>query len=353
MTSGDAAGVPAVKLARPSLAIVVVTYNSREDVGPLLDAASLQLGPADQLIVVDNASADGTADFVAERAPKAQLERVTENLGFAGGVNLGVSLAKTDLVLLLNPDAVPQPDCLDALAKVAEEEPTWGCWQAMVALADGEHVNTAGGRLHFLGFGWSGAWGDPVSAHQGRRTVGFASGAALCIRRDLWHQLDGFDPHYFMYCEDLELSVRVRSAGWKVGIEPAAVVAHDYDFDKGSGKWFYLERNRWATIIATYPPRLLLLMLPALLLFDLALVLVAAKGGWLGSKRRAMVAVARDLRHNLRRRKVVQATRTISEREFADAMTPTLDGEFFAGLAESKLVSGLQTAYWAGLRRLL
>lgn len=351
--SESAGGDAAEGQPRPSIAVVVVTYNSSADIVPLLHAVDAQLGPADQLIVVDNASVDDSAEVVARESTRAQVERLSVNVGFAGGVNVAVGLATTDLVLLLNPDAVPQPGCLDALAQVAVAEPGWGCWQAMVALSDGEHVNTAGGRLHFLGFGWSGAWGDPVAAHQGRRPVGFASGAALCIRREIWDALGGFDPHYFMYCEDLELSVRVRSAGWEVGIEPAAVVHHDYEFDKGIGKWFYLERNRWATIIATYPTRLLLLMLPALIAFDLALVLVAAKGGWLPSKRRAMVAVLRDLRHNLRRRKAVQASRTISDRAFAAALTPTLDGEFFAALAESKVVTGLQTTYWAGLRKLL
>ncbi|MDO9356846.1 MAG: glycosyltransferase family 2 protein [Solirubrobacteraceae bacterium] len=339
--------------SRPSLAVVVVTFNSAGDVGPLLDAVDDQLAEGDELIVVDNASTDGSADFVAERAPRARVERVAANLGFAGGVNVGVSLATTDLVLLLNPDAVPQPGCLEALVATAADEPTWGCWQAMVALADGEHVNTAGGRVHFLGFGWSGAWGDRVVDHQRRETVGFASGAALCIRRDLWNQLGGFDPHFFMYCEDLELSVRVRSAGWGVGVVPEAVVGHDYEFDKGITKWFYLERNRWATIIATYPGRLLALLFPFLVLFDLALWVVAWRGGWAASKRRATLAVLRDLRHNLRRRRTIQAQRTISSREFAAGLTPTLDGEFFAGLADSRPIAGAQRAFWRAITALL
>ncbi len=84
-----------------------------------------------------------------------------------------------------------------------------------------------------------------------------------------------------MYGEDLDLSLRLRLAGWGVGVVPAARVEHDYDFAKGDYKWFHLERNRWWTLLAAYPAPLLALLAPALLAFELALLAVAARGGWL------------------------------------------------------------------------
>ena len=95
--------------------------------------------------------------------------------------------SRAPLVLLLNPDAVPAPGCLDALRACAAERPEWGAWQALVTMADGELVNTAGNVVHYLGFGWAGDLGRPVADVDPRpREVGFCSGAALVVRREAW-----------------------------------------------------------------------------------------------------------------------------------------------------------------------
>ena len=73
------------------------------------------------------------------------------------------------------------------------------------------------------------------------------------MRRGAWDAAGGFDERYFMYGEDLDLSLRLRLAGWGLGLARAAEVAHDYEFAKGDYKWFYLERNRWWTVIGAYP----------------------------------------------------------------------------------------------------
>ncbi|MEH3055197.1 MAG: glycosyltransferase family 2 protein [Patulibacter minatonensis] len=335
------------------ISVIVVTYNSGHDVADGLARLSDQLGVGDELIVVDNASVDDSVAVVRAAAPAARVLALGENLGFAGGVNRGATEAAGELLLLLNPDAVPAPGCLDALRRAATDHPDWGCWQAMVALADGEHVNTAGGRMHLLGFGWSGDWGDPIDRSLTAHEVGFASGAALCVRTPLWRSLGGFDPRFFMYCEDLDLSVRLRSAGWGVGVAPDAVVEHDYEFDKGANKWFYLERNRWAVVLANYPARLLVLAFPLLLAFELALIPVALAGGWWPSKRRAVVAAVRDLPHTLRRRRAVQAARVISDRAFAQSLTVDLDGEFFGPIARVAPIGAALRVYRALVLRAL
>ena len=148
-----------------------------------------------------------------------------------------------------------------------------------MTLPGGERVNTSGGVTHYLGFGWSGQHGEPTaSVGEGRREVSFASGAALVVRRSAWDRVGGFDPDYFMYGEDLDLSLRLWLAGFAVGLEPGARVAHDYEFSKGAEKWFLLERNRWLTVLGVYPRALLALTLPALLFSEIALLVVAARG---------------------------------------------------------------------------
>jgi GT2 family glycosyltransferase len=153
-----------------------------------------------------------------------------------------------------------------------------------------------------------------------------------------------------MYCEDLDLSLRLRLAGRAVGVVPTARVEHRYAFDKGAYKWFYLERNRWWTVLTTYPLRLLLFVLPALLGLELALLVIAARDGWLGAKLRSQRAVLRSLPRVLRRRRQVQALRSVSASEFAAALVSTMDSP---NLSVPPIALRLQAAYWALARRLL
>jgi hypothetical protein len=149
-----------------------------------------------------------------------------------------------------------------------------------------------------------------------------------------------------MYHEDVDLSLRLRLRGGRVGVEPAAVVDHDYEFAKGAAKWRLLERNRWATIVRTYPGPLLLVLAPALAATELALLVVAAAGGWLPEKLAASGDTLRALPRLLRERRAVQVTRTVSATEFAAALTPELDSTFLGRAGRSPLLNAALRTYW-------
>jgi N-acetylglucosaminyl-diphospho-decaprenol L-rhamnosyltransferase len=338
--------------AAPAVAVVVVCHDSAADLAATLPALTAQLRADDQLVVVDNASADGTPAAARALAPAATVIETGANLGFAGGCNVGARASSAPLLLFLNPDAVPAPGCIEALRACAQRRPAWGAWQALVTMGEGRLVNTAGNEVHFLGFGWAGRCGQPVAAAE-TAEVGFASGAALVVRREAWDAAGGFDARYFMYGEDLDLCLRLRLAGWAIGIEPAARVEHDYEFAKGAYKWFYLERNRWWTILAAYPPRLLALLAPALVCFELALLPAAWRGGWLGAKLRAQAAVVRLLPAMLRRRRLVQATKRVPDAAFAAALTSSLDSPYLALAGKVPGLRAAQAAYWRAVRAAL
>jgi len=333
-----------------ALSVVIVAFESAAHLPATVDAVMAQLRDEDELLVVDNASSDSPEVAVGS---SVRVLRSAENLGFAGGCNLGASATSAEILFFLNPDAAPLPGCLDALRDAAGAHPDWGCWQALVAMKGGRTVNTSGGESHWLGIGWSGRLGDPVASVGEDRLVGFASGAALCVRRGAWEAAGGFDEDYFMYGEDLDLSLRLRLAGWGVGLAAGAAVEHDYEFVKGTQKWFLLERNRWLTVLGVYPAALLWLTLPALLAFELALLVVAARGGWLGAKARAQLAVARALPAALRRRAAVQASSRVGAAEFAAALTAGLDSPFLGPAAQIRPLAAGQAAYWRAVRGLL
>ena len=337
-----------------AVAVVIVCHDSAPALSETLPALLAQLRSDDELVVIDNASSDGSAEAARSLAPDAVVVSTGANLGFAGGCHAGADASSAPLLLFLNPDAVPAAGCVEALRACAAAQPEWGAWQAVVTMHGGRDVNTAGNYVHFLGFGWSGELDRSVSSVPAeRRVVGFASGAALVVRRAAWDGCGGFDPRYFMYGEDLDLSLRLRLAGWEVGVEPAARVDHDYAFTKGDYKWFYLERNRWWTLVGVYPGALLAVLAPALLLFELALLVAAWKGGWLRAKLRSWVAVAREFPAMLDRRREIQATRRVSPRRFAEGLTTSLDSPHLQLAHAIPGAVRAQAAVFSALRRLL
>jgi N-acetylglucosaminyl-diphospho-decaprenol L-rhamnosyltransferase len=326
-----------------AIAVVVVSHESAELLRTSLPAVRDQLAPEDEIVVVDNRSADGSAKVARSWARVIASER---NRGFAGGAALGARETTAPLLLFLNPDVVVRPGCLDALRKAAANHPGWGAWQAVVALPGGTRVNTAGNVVHYLGIGWAGRLGEPVEAVDADQECGFASGAALVVRRSAWDAVGGFDERYFMYGEDLDLGLRLRLAGWRSGVVAHARVEHDYEFAKGAYKWFYLERNRLWTVLAVYPLPLLLGLAPALIAFEAVLLFAAARGGWLRAKIRAQLRVVRDLPAIVRRRRTVQATRTVGAGEFASALATSLESPNLPALVRRPLVQALQRTYF-------
>ena len=338
----------------PTLAVVVVTHDSaaelRRSLPPIVD----ELREGDELIVCDNASGDDSTAVAAELAPQARVIETGGNPGFGAACNRGAAVAEADLLLFLNPDNAVLPGFRDAIERPLLDGRDWAAWQALVTDGDGSRINSRGGVVHFTGIAWAGGAGAPrAEAPASPAPVAFPSGACLAITRERWEQSGGFSEPYFLYHEDTDLGLRLRLAGREVGIEPAAVCVHDYDFDKGPAKWRLLERNRWATLIRTYPAPLLVVLAPALIATEIALLPVAAVNGWLAEKLRASRDVALALPRLLGERREIQATRRVTAREFADALTADLDSAYLGRASRSALLRRMLRAYWSVARALL
>jgi GT2 family glycosyltransferase len=330
--------------AAARLSIVVVTHNSRHAVAAALPALCEQLAPADELVIVDNASTDDTVAVVRAIAPAARVLTLNTNSGFAGGANAGARAASADLLVFLNPDATPAPGFV---AAIRAPQGNWTAWMGLVTAEGGARVNTNGGVVHFTGIAWAGEAGAATPGTLVRpREVAFLSGACLAVPRRYWERMSGFAEDFFMYQEDVDLSLRLRLAGARLGVEPDAVVDHDYEFGKGATKWRLLERNRWATIVRCYPRPLLLALAPALFATEVALLVIAAAGGWLPEKVAAGAETVRALPRLLRERRTVQAMRTISSAEFAAYLTPDLDSPYLGRVAALAPLRWSLRAYW-------
>jgi GT2 family glycosyltransferase len=338
---------------RPSLSVLIVAWNSRAELARTLPALLPELGEGDELIVVDNDSADGTAEAVAALAPAARVVRSDRNAGFAGGCNEGGEWARGDLLVILNPDAAPLPGFGEAIRRPWVEERGWAAWQALVADKGATAINSAGNPVHFTGIVWAGRHGRPIGDAPPPGEVPALSGACLAIPRRRWEEVGGFPERFFLYHEDVDLSLRLRLAGGRLGIEPAAVVDHEYEFGAREHKWRWLERNRWAFLIRAYPAGLLLVLAPALILTELALVPASIAAGWGRQKAAAVFEVLRWLPRLLRERREVQATRTVGAAEFASWLSADLDSPFIPSLARSLPARLLLRSYWKAVRLLL
>lgn len=248
--------------------IILVAHNHRTELVRCLE--SLPCDPADEIIVVDNASRDGTAAAVRARFPAVRLIASPRNLGFGGGANLGAAAAAGETLAFLNPDTVVTADWLAALLAVLDTDPTAGLVTPTILLwRQPRRVNACGTDVHLSGLTLCRGLGTPAPAGGPPAEVGAISGAAFAVRRTLFQALNGFDATFFLYMEDIDLSWRARLAGYRCLHIPAAIVYHDYTPRLRSRKLYLLERNRYAMLLKTLRWRTLARLTPALLLAEL------------------------------------------------------------------------------------
>ena len=245
---------------------VVVAWNGREDVLALLAALAPQALPGDRVIVVDNASEDGTAAAVRAAFPAAEVIDAGRNLGFAGGADLGIRRALDggcDAVLLLNQDAIPEPGALAALRAAAEARPSAGAIQPLLlSSADPTRVDSLGIRvLRGLRARDAGIGSPAAAAPREARPVFGACAAAVLLRADALRAAGPPDPEYFLLFEDVDLAFRLRAAGFEALLEPAARFRHRRGISRapaagdagGRRRRFFLHRNLAALVLRYWP----------------------------------------------------------------------------------------------------
>jgi N-acetylglucosaminyl-diphospho-decaprenol L-rhamnosyltransferase len=279
---------------RADVAILIVTYNSERQIADCLQSVFEQRrAVSQQVIVVDNASADGTVTQIREKFPAAQLVLPGRNLGFAAGVNLAAKHAAADYVLLLNPDTVVVDHAIDVLVEFARAHPDYGLYGGRTLKPDGSLEPSSCWGLPSL---WSltmFACGLSTFARGNRlfdpeslgswprdtvRKVGVITGCLLLARREAWDRLGGMDERYFLYGEDADFSMRAHRAGYHPVICPSARIIHEVGQSSATPthKLLMLYRGK-ACFFRTHYSGLLLRLALVLLVFGVGLRVVLAK----------------------------------------------------------------------------
>lgn len=329
----------------PTVSVVMLAYGDEPLLVEAADAVLASSGVDLDLVLVDNGC---TSDAVARLDGRDRLlvVRPADNLGFAGGCNLGAQHATGEFLAFVNSDAVVDTCAISTLAAAAVGEDV-GLVSASLRLYERPEVmNSAGNPVHYSGLSWAGGLGQPATEYAVPRDVASVSGAATLVRRSKFEELGGFSEMFFAYCEDAELSLRAWQSGWRCRYVPGARVLHHYEFARNPQKMFLLERNRLIMLLTLYERRTLALLAPALLVFEAAIFVVALRQGWARQKVSGWLWLLRHPAAIRARRSVVQSSRVRTDAE----VTQVLTGDFYPGEETGMTVPSafrkVTSAYW-------
>lgn len=226
----------------PAISIIVVSYNTRQMTLACLASVVAETEPGTyELIVIDNASSDGSADAIAHEFPAIRLVASTSNLGFAVANNHAAKLAIGEYILLLNPDTVILDDAIGKLLQFSRAQPDAQIWGGRTLFGDlslnpascfrrmtlwNQFCRAAGLSRTFknsplFNSEFYGGW-----KRDSIRTVDVVTGCFFLVRRSLWEKLNGFDPVFFMYGEEADLCLRARALGARPMVTPDAAIIH-------------------------------------------------------------------------------------------------------------------------------
>jgi len=314
------------KAKPPQASVVIVAYNSADTLGACLERLAAQSFAGFETILVDNASPQGEAQAAARAFPAARLIENGDNLGFAAAVNIGARAARGRWLVLLNPDAFPEPDWLEALLRAARRRPAYRAFTSRQLMDDDPSVlDGLGDVMSGPGIPYRGGYMTPDPKDTAEGEVFSPCGGAMMIERELFLDLGGFDESFFCYCEDVDLGYRLQLAGESTLVVPDAVVRHVGSASSGGPKSefavFHGTRNRFWVLVKDTPALLLPIVLP---LHVLAVALIAtrpANRDRAGAMWRGLKAGVKGLPQVLRARRRVQAARRASSWAVARAMT--------------------------------
>jgi len=343
------------------VAIIIVNYCHRKFL-PELFASVFQNKPltVEQTVVfIDNASNDDSVTWVTENYPETIVLPQRENLGFAGGNNVGIKYAKEhdfDYVFLLNPDTVITDGCLDKLVADFKNNPLIGAIQPRLMLGQKpELLNSFGCVIHYLGFGYT--WGNGKKWQEKSiiKEVNYCSGAACLMPIKVLNKVGWFDENLFVYHEDLDLGWRLKLLGYKNLADSDAVVYHCYEFSRSIKKLYFMERNRLIVLLKNYKIKTLLLILPALLVIEIGLILFAIKGGWLKEKLKAYVYFFsfKNWQKILKSRKAIQKDRKVTDRQVAKDFSGLILHQETDNILLRLIGNPLLNLYWLAIKKMI
>lgn len=315
-------------MSRMRCSVVIPNWNGRHLLAACLDSLKTQTLTGFEIIVVDNGSIDGSADWLEAERPEVRVIRLPENLGFSGGCNVGIQASSGELVALLNNDTEVDPRWLEALCEAMDRDPRIGAADSKVYFYDHRNViwsagcdYSIAGSVNHRGY----LQVDDRGSYAHETAVFVAVACGIIYRRAALDRVGLFDEDFFSGYEDVDLSFRLHAAGYRVVNVPESIVYHRVSATARKDSDFYVfhgQKNVLYTFLKNMPGPLLWKYLPLHLLYTAGSLVYFARIGRLGSAVKAKLAVLKNLRSVLAKRRGVRALRVISPRDIDALLTP-------------------------------
>lgn len=246
--------------------VVIVTYNNEDDISACLESVLAQDYPNYEIIVVDNASSDHTASIV-RRYQNIKLFIQKSNIGYAAANNLGAKKSSGEYLVFLNPDTRVTSNWLSNLL-IPLSNGFEGLVTSKVINSNNNLLNACGLQVHFCGFGYCNHQNHLPKGINGTFLVTAVSGCSFSTTRRIWNELGGFDERFFLYLEDVDLSLRARDLGYSCLCIASSVLYHNYNPELSPLKYYYIERNRMWLIKKLYNKKFRRLLILSLILAE-------------------------------------------------------------------------------------
>lgn len=271
--------------------VVLINYHDYAErfLAPCRDSLRLQSYPADKfkVYIVDNDSSLETFSYLKSQYPEAEILKrddgnysAANNFGFKRAISDGA-----DYLVALNMDTEVDPNWLKELVIALESDNEVAIAQSKILLyqkekeAKGE-INTLGNIIHFLGFGFTSAYKEKDRYIEGYPEIkGYASGCSFIIKKEDFELVKGLNEEFYMYHDDVELSLKISLAGRKIVLAPKSVVFHKYEFERSVRMFYYMERNRYLTLLIFSSKKYLALIFLPLFFMALAMFFFSLTSG--------------------------------------------------------------------------
>lgn len=301
------------------VSVIIVNFNGKRFLGPCLDSLEAQTYRDFEVLLVDNASSDGSVAYVEERYPKVRVFPQRSNTGFSAGNNIGIEHSRGDLTALLNNDTEVDPNWLAELVSAIGQDERIGSCASRILLYDDHTLADACGD-YYTAEGAADKIGhlQPADEYEQPREVFAACAGAAIYRSSMLKELGGFDEDFFIVHEDSDLSFRAQLMGYRCVYVPTAVVYHHLSATLGRSSdfsAFHGQRNLEFVYIKNMPLPLLFKYLPGHVLLNMLLFSVYLRGGQGGTFVHAKLDALRLLPKMLMKRRVIQRRRRVSAAE--------------------------------------
>ena len=303
------------------ISVVILNFNGKRYLEDCLTSVLSQTFRDFEVIIVDNGSSDGSAEYLGTNYPWVKVVKNTRNLGFAEGTNTGIRQAKGEYILTLNNDTQMDNRFLECLERVMKSDKSVGMCAPKMLFCDGR-INSVGICLSRSGAAWDRGMSEPDKGQYNSQeeVFGPCAGAAL-YRKKMLEEIGLFDEDFFLYMEDVDLAFRGRLAGWKCLYVPDAKVHHVYGGTTGFGSdlsVYYGNRNILWYVAKDFPGKLLIKSLPWIIGRSLAVVPYYARMGKGRIILKSKLDSLRGLPRMLRKRSIV--VRKVHDGEIAKSI---------------------------------